>query len=306
MMKNTLLNIVMILVLPFVMAGVIKRVKAFWSGRKGPRVIQPLHDIVRLLRKGEVISRTSTFVFRLAPSVSLAAVVAAALLVPLAGNRAIISFNGDFIVFAYLLALSRFSLVLGGLDTGSSFEGMGCSREVIFAAFVEPGFFIMMAAFAYLSGTPSFESIMNGLPQAGTFWILNVLAAIGLLIMMLAEGCRVPVDDPATHLELTMIHEVMVLDHSGPDLAYILYGTMVKVFIIGALVANVVIPGTLPLALSLTLFVAVILAEAVLIGMIESLMSRLRMSHVPQFLFVMSALGIMLVFIVIMAMEKMI
>ncbi len=300
------LNVVLILVLPFLMAGVIKRVKSFWGGRKGPRVTQPFFDVLRLLRKGEVVSRTTTFVFRLAPSVSLAAVVMAALLVPLAGNRAIFSFEGDFIVFAYLLALSRFSLVLGGLDTGSSFEGMGCSREAIFAAFVEPGFFIMMAAFAYLSGHPSFESIMNGLPQAGNFWILNVLAAIGLLIMMLAEGSRVPVDDPATHLELTMIHEVMVLDNSGPDLAYILYGTMLKVFIIGSLLANVLIPATLPLWAALAGFAGMIAAEAVLIGMIESLMARIRMSHVPQFLFVMSALGITLVFIVIMAMVKMI
>ena len=184
---------------------------------------------------------------------------------------------------------------------------MGCSREVIFAAFVEPGFFIMMAAFACLAGTPSFAAIMAILPpSASGLWILNILAAVGLLIMMLAEGSRVPVDDPATHLELTMIHEVMVLDHSGPDLAYILYGTMLKVFVIGALVANILIPVSLPPVWALMAFAGVIGAEAVVIGMVESLMARLRLSHVPQFLFVMSALGITLVFIVIMALEKMI
>ncbi|MDD3117621.1 MAG: NADH-quinone oxidoreductase subunit H [Victivallales bacterium] len=301
-------NIVLLLVLPLVMAGVIRRVKAFWGGRKGPCLRQPFFDLVRLLRKGEVIGSSSTWVSRAAPTVSLAAIVAAACLVPLAGGRAIISFDGDFVVFAYLLALSRFSLVLAGLDAGSSFEGMGCSREVIFAALVEPGFFMIMAALAGWAGTPSFAAIMAMLPHSvGGLWIINVLAAIGLLIMMLAEGSRVPVDDPATHLELTMIHEVMVLDYSGPDLAYILYGTMVKMFLIGALAANVLFPTvTLPWGWAAAVFLAAIPAEGVLVGMIESLMARLRLSHVPQFLFVMPALGLTLVFIVIMAWEKMI
>ena len=292
------LNIALILVLPFVMEGVIRRGKAFWGGRKGPRIIQPFYDVLRLLRKGEVVSKTATFVFRMAPTVSLAAIAAAALLVPLAGNRAVISFNGDFIVFAYLLALSRFSIVMAGLDTGSSFEGMGCSREVIFAAFVEPGFFIMMAAFAYLVGAPSFAAIMAGLPETGGLWILNVLAAVGLLIMMLAEGSRVPVDDPATHLELTMIHEVMVLDHGGPALGMIQYGAAIKLFVMGALLLRVTAPFEMANAWAdWGLFIAGMLGVAVVVGVVESMMARFRMVFVPTFLVaacMLSAFGVIL------------
>ncbi|MDD5697757.1 MAG: NADH-quinone oxidoreductase subunit H [Victivallaceae bacterium] len=220
-------NLVLLLLVPPLLDGIINRVKSFWGGRMGPPLLQPFFELLKLLRKGEVISSTTTFVFRGAPAIALAAVFAAALTVPLFGARAVISFEGDFVVFAYLLALSRFGLILSALDTGSSFEGMGSSREALFAAFAEPGFLVIVSSLACFTGCRSFAAVIQALHSPACGLLIAAPAAVGLFILMLAEGCRIPVDDPATHLELTMIHEVMILDNSGPGLAFILYGSCI-------------------------------------------------------------------------------
>jgi formate hydrogenlyase subunit 4 len=300
-----LITVLMIIFFPFLISGMIRRVKSVWGGRKGPSLIQPFFDFSRLMKKSEVISRTVSPVFLIAPSASLAATICAAMLVPMTGKSAILSFNGDFIMFCYLLALGKFMLVVSAMDTGSSFEGMGSSREVTFSALAEPGFFIIMGSFAWISGCKSFESIFQAIYNSGpASGLLILLAIIGLFIMLLTEGGRLPVDDPETHLELTMIHEVMVLDNSGPDLGFILYGAALKVFLIASLIASLATPTGIGFVPGLIIFTAVVTAEAVFIGFLESVMARMRMTHIPQFVFMITALAIIIFFIVMMELGK--
>jgi formate hydrogenlyase subunit 4 len=271
---------------PFLL-GVINRTKALIGGRVGQPLLQPYHDLVKLVRKGGVYSRTTTWVFRAGPVVGLAAVLVAATLVPFAGARALCAFPGDVVLLVALLAVMRFVTVLAALDTGSSFEGMGASREVTFAALAEPALLLGFAALARATGGMSLSEMLAGVTT--TRWALAapalalVVAAFG--IVFLAENGRIPVDDPTTHLELTMIHEVMVLDHGGPDLAFILYGGALKLWLLGSLLIGLVVPvRTGNPWLDTTSAVAGLVGLAIGTGLLESSMARLRLVHVPQFL----------------------
>ena len=232
-MLNIIANILIVLIFPFIALGIIKKTKAFWSGRKGVNILQPLWDFIRLMKKGAVYSDTTSWVFKFAPIVSLTTVVFAALFVPLINGVAVINIPFAFIIFAYVLGLGKFFSLLGALDTGSSFEGMGASREACFSTIVEPAFFIAIASITALSHNYSFESLKLILENAGVYgYLIIALAVTTLFIMLLIEGCRVPVDDPNTHLELTMIHEVMVLDNSGIDLGFINWASAIKMFLL--------------------------------------------------------------------------
>jgi formate hydrogenlyase subunit 4 len=297
---ETVINISLLLILPFLFLGFINRIKSRWAGRQGPSIIQPFRDFMRLMKKGEVISTTTSFVFRIAPSVSFAAIISAGFIAPLASGKSLLSFEGDFILFAYLLGIGKFLTVVGAMDTGSSFEDMGASREVSFSALVEPAFFMIIGSLALLSGVLTFEKIFSITRYGDMGTIVLPLGVIALFIMLLAEGCRVPVDDPNTHLELTMIHEVMVLDNSGPDMGYIMYAAGMKMVIIGGLIANLIIPNGIPMWASVISFIAIEAALAVIIGTIESVMARLRMTHVPQFLLFMTAVSVIVISTVIL------
>ena len=275
--------------------GIVVKTKSLLTGRRGPPVLQLYYDLWKLLRKGTVYSRTTTWVFRAGPVVVLASLVVAALFLPLDGREAPASFAGDLVAFAGLLALGRFALVLAGLDTGSSFEGMGASREVTIASFAEPTLFLCFIALVLATGDVSLAGMLGtplaeAWPRAGASLSL---VGISLFVLLLAENCRVPVDDPATHLELTMIHEVIVLDHSGPDLALILYGSALKLGLFSVLVVSVFVPRAglsgpvAPAVLFLGLGVV-----AVLVGVVESAMARLRLSRVPQLLVGAGALAL--------------
>ncbi len=297
-------NILFILIMPFLFIGVINRVKSFWAGRQGPSVIQPFFDFFRLLKKGVVLSRATTALFYWAPIAAFIAVLAAAFIAPMAGGRSILAFQGDMIVFIYLLGAAKFVNIASAMETGSSFEGMGAAREAAFTSLIEPAFFIIMGASAAASGVMDFSGIRA---MAANHEASGVLAAVlcgsALFIMLLTEGSRVPVDDPNTHLELTMIHEVMVLDNSGPDLALINYSSALKMFVIASVMANFLIPAGLNPALAGALFAAVILLSAVIAGCVESLMARLRMSHVPQFVFFTVSIAIVAFSIVLLKMS---
>ena len=285
--------ILLLLITPFIMTGLINRVKALWAGRRGAPIFQPFYDFLKLLGRGEVISKTTSFVFRMTPSVNVAAVLFAALMIPLPGNKAIISFSGDFVLFAYALGLSRFMLVLAALDTGSSFEGMGAAREVNFASIVEPAFFMLVGSMTLITGHISFGSIFAALNyDAGYIALVKILGLVSLFIMLLVECSRVPVDDPNTHLELTMIHEVMILDYSGPDLAFMQYAAGLKMVVITTLMANLLIPAAIGSVPGVFLFLATILVFAIVVGLLESMIARLRISHVPQFIFLMTAFSL--------------
>jgi formate hydrogenlyase subunit 4 len=299
-MKTIMINLTLMAIVPFVFSGVITRVKAIWAGRKGAPVLQPFFDLLKLMKKGEVISLTTTGIFAWAPVIAICATLGAGTLVPMACGAAITGFEGDFILFAYLLALAKFLSLAAAMDTGSSFEGMGSSREAVFSALVEPAFFILMAGSAAASGSGGFSGIMAAAQAGSAEGVLaSVIAAAALFIMMLVEGCRVPVDDPDTHLELTMIHEAMVLDNSGPSMALINYTAALKMFLISSLFANFLIPRAVPPAAAAALYAAIILSAAVLAGCVESLMARLRMTHVPQFVFYMTTLSGAAFFIVL-------
>jgi formate hydrogenlyase subunit 4 len=273
--------------LPPLLLGVITKTKAWFAGRTGPSLLQPYYDLHKLFRKEVALSEVTTWVFVLAPVVAVVTALLAGLLVPLGSFAAPISFTGDFVLFAYLFALGRFLTAAAALDTGSPFEGMGAAREVGFAWLTEPALFFAFLALARLSGTSSLDGMLRA--TEGGAWLERtaplVLIAAGLLVVLLAECSRIPVDDPNTHLELTMIHEVMVLDHSGPLLGLAEYGAAVKLLVLEALLLHVMVPTARVTGWpGLALFVLGLVGIAVGVGVIESVMARLRLLHVPTFL----------------------
>lgn len=289
------------LLLPPLLLGVIVKVKAFFAGRVGAPLLQVYRDVWKLWRKGTVFSTTTTWVFKAGPVVNLASVLVAMLLIPLGAHGALISFAGDAILFAYLLALGRFFTIVAALDTGSSFEGMGAAREATFSALAEPGLFLGLMVLARKSGSVSLTQMLG--PKLLDAWFDSggalVLVVASFFVVLLVENSRIPFDDPNTHLELTMIHEVMVLDHSGPAFAMILYGAALKLFLLGALVARLVVPSSAGNPwLDWMIFVAAMVGLAVLVGIVESTMARLRLLHVPRLLV---AASIISVFAIILA-----
>jgi formate hydrogenlyase subunit 4 len=279
--------VVCAIVLAPLFLGIINRTKAIFAGRTGAPLLQIYFDLGKLARKGAVYSQTTTWVFRLAPIAALAAALVALLLLPQGGFPALVSFTGDFVLLIFILGTSRFLTVIGALDTGSSFEGMGASREAAFSALAEPVLLLCLAVVARESGQGSLSGIVGGV--TGADWKhagpALVLVTVSLLAILLAENSRIPVDDPNTHLELTMIHEVMVLDHGGPDLALILSGAALKLWIMGALMVGLILPGRTGHAwLDGLVFSTGMLILAVVIGIIESTIARLRLNRVPQFL----------------------
>lgn len=301
------LQLALALALAPLLPGIINRVKAMVAGRHGKPLLQTYYDLAKLLGKGEVISRATTWTFAAAPGVSLAAALCALALLPLGGVPSPLAFGGDFLLAAYLLGMGRFAVMLAALDTGSSFEGMGASREAAFSALGEPALFLAFLTLTSLSldlgrgvadagpdarAAFSLSALFNG--DMAAFWQAGrpelLLAPAVFFLLLLAENCRIPVDDPTTHLELTMIHEVMVLDHSGPNLAMIVYGAALKLWFFAALVAGLLVPP-LPLWEHAALSVLVILGVGVAVGVVESAMARLRLTRVPHFLGVAAALA---------------
>ncbi len=273
------------LVLAPLLLGIVNRTKSFVAGRRGPPVLQLYWDLAKYLRRRAIYGDTTSWLFRLGPVIGLAAPAAALVVTPFGGIGAPVPFAGDLIVLAGLLALARFATVLAALDTGSSFEGMGASREMHFAALAEPALLLALATLAHATDCLSLTPIYHAIDA--TAWIgalpTFALTAMTLVVRTLVENTRIPGDDPATHLELTRIHEVMVLDHSGPDLGYIHYAAALKFWIIGSLLVGLVVPvrgGGF--WLDLTAMLAGMAALAVAVGMIESTMARYRLVHVPQ------------------------
>jgi formate hydrogenlyase subunit 4 len=287
------LHLALLLVVPPLLPGVVARVKALAAGRVGPPLVQPYLDLRRLVRKGAVYGNGTSWVFRAGPVVSLATALAAGLLLPLGARVAPLSFAGDVVAFAALLGLGRFATVAAALDTGSSFEGMGASREATFGALAEPVLLLVLTLLCVAAGGTGFGEVLEpvGASAAALGHPVLVVAAAALFVVLLAENSRIPVDDPNTHLELTMIHEVMVLDHSGPDLAFIEYGAAVKLFLFSALLAHLVLPFPRGVLLGSLTLLCGSLAAAVAVGVVESTMARLRLRRVPQLLVSAGALA---------------
>ncbi|MBN1789287.1 MAG: NADH-quinone oxidoreductase subunit H [Bacteroidales bacterium] len=294
-MMMRVLSILLILLTSFFFTGIIVRTKSIFSGRKGPGIMQPMKDIFRSLRKGSVYSETTSFIFQLAPTIYMATLLMAILFIPFGNQKGVLSFNGDFVLFAYLLALGKFFMVIASLDTGSSFEGMGASREALYSMLVEPAFFILMGSFALLTGYTSFAGIFGAL-HFGSYisYGLGILASFVFITIALIENSRMPVDDPKTHLELTMIHEVMILDNSGYDLGLVLYGTNLKFAMYGAIIANFFLTPGYEWYFSVPIYITVQVGFAVIVGTIESFSARFRMNHNPQFIFMFTSISLLI------------
>jgi len=287
----SIINICLGLLLAPLLLGIINKTKAFFAGRTGQPLFQAYLDIIKQLRKGVVYSQTTSLIFRAGPVIGLASVLIALAIVPLGGVAAPLAFSGDLLIFAYILGLMRFFTVLAALDTGSSFEGMGASREVLFSALAEPALLIGLAAIARETHAMSLSQM---LPAVSFLSPEVVLVTVALLIVYLCENARIPFDDPNTHLELTMIHEVMVLDHSGPDFAFILYGSALKLWVLGLVIIGIVFPASSGSFWFISVISAIggLFFLAVIVGIIESTMARLRLIRIPQLLVAAGSLSL--------------
>lgn len=266
--------------IPPILPGIINRVKALVTARQGPPIFQLYYDLAKLWRKDVVMSTLASPGFILAPVVIFTATLGAALLLPVGQGQPLFSFEGDVILMIYLLALSRFALAWSAMETGSAFEGMGTAREVSFGILAEISMITAILTLVMHWGSLTLPQLLAPLPGPNT-----ALLAIGLFILLLAENCRVPFDDPATHLELTMIHEVMVLDHSGPPWALILHASAIKLMLFAMLLVQVIVPlGQFTPTMSALLMSCGVLVVVISVGLVESLMARLAFRRVPLLL----------------------
>jgi formate hydrogenlyase subunit 4 len=283
-------HVLIVLAMPVLMVGLINRTKSLWAGRKGPGLLQAGWDLLRLMRKRPVQSTATTPLFRAGAWVVLGASLLAALIAPLLGDASVLRFSHDFVLFAYTLGLARMALMLSALDVGSAFEGMGAAREASFTSFIEPALFLLIGSASLATGQTSFAGLIGQFHQSPAYLWLVAPAVLVLLVMLQAEASRVPVDDPLTHLELTMVHEVMILDHSGPELAAMQYAAAIKMTLYAGLIAALVNPfdpQAMPAA-AIATTLALMGAVAVAVGCVESLTARLRLRFVPAYLMLAS------------------
>ncbi len=284
---HSAIHVTVVLLFPPLLLGVINRTKAKFGGRQGQPILQTYYDLAKLLRKESVFSQTTTWVFRFGPVVGLATAFVASLIVPMGHASAPLSFSGDVILFAYVLALGRFFTMAAALDTGSAFEGMGAAREATFACLAEPVLFLGLLVLSRISGSLQMSGLLGDAVAGG--WSVSaaplLLIAISWFVVLLVENCRIPFDDPNTHLELTMIHEVMVLDHSGPAFGLIVYGAALKLFVFAGMIINLVLPfGTGSALVDWLVFLLGTLVVAVVVGTVESVIARLKMAEIPKLL----------------------
>ena len=285
-----LLNTLLMIVVALLITGVINRTRAVMAGRKGLPFFQHIYNVRLLLCKDSVYSHTTTILFRVAPAVYLAAAVVAILMIPVADLYPIISFEGDIICLAYTLALARVAIILAAMDTGSSFEGMGAAREALYGALIEPALLMGFATLAMFCGYTSLADIFEHEQSFDLHYtIVMFLVAYLFVTITFVESGRVPVDDPRTHLELTMIHEVMCLDYSGIDLAMINIAGWLKNAIWAMIAANavsVVVCFHWEFATPLA-----ILGTGITIGCIESLRARNKLSHNTTYILTIVAMA---------------
>jgi len=289
-MIHFIIQLVLVLLLPPLLLGIINKVKAWFGGRVGPPWLQVYYDLWKLVQKDTVFSRTTTWIFRFGPMVVLVTTLAATLMLPLHPDRPS-WFTGDFLLFAYLLALGRFFMVLAAADTGSAFEGMGAAREFTYACLGEPillfGLLVLAKATQQFDLVGMFAGKLTAAAAGshGLIYAALLLVMVSWFILLLVENCRVPFDDPNTHLELTMIHEVMILDHSGPALGVIVYSAGLKMFLFAGLVVRLLAPlRTGNEWADWALIIAGILLTTVAVGVVESVMARLRLIAIPRML----------------------
>lgn len=290
-----ILNTLLLLAVALAIPGLINRTRARLAGRRGIRFVQHIHDVRLQLRKGAVYSPTVSALFRTAPSVYLGAAAVASLFIPVGDLPPVLSFRGDIVLFAYLLALGRFALILAAMDTGSSFEGMGASREALYGALVEPALMLTAGTLALLSGHSSFARIFADAPAGDTQLVIVSLLTVYVLVKItFTESGRVPVDDPRTHLELTMIHEVMCLDYCGVDLAMIKIAGWIKTAALSLVAADCL--TALCCLRWWTAAPAAVLLTGLTVGIVESTQARNKLARNTTFILTIAALAALVFF----------
>jgi formate hydrogenlyase subunit 4 len=303
--------LVMLSVAPLV-NGIIKKIKALSQKRKGAPVLQLYYDIFKLMRKDTVVSETSSWIFKAAPYVTFTSAICAAIFIPVTTFIEPVSFAGDIILSIYILAMGRFFLTLAGLDTGSTFGGMGSSREMMISSIFEPSMLVSLFTVGLMAKSTSAYAMMVNAVQLGPLIIqpVYVLVFLAVFVILMAETARIPIDDPATHLELTMVHEAMILEYSGKHLALMELGASIKQLILITLLANLFIPldafiqvgnPAAGVIISLLLYLAKVIFISVLVAITEISAVKLRLFSVPNLAaisFILSFLGFAEYFIV--------
>jgi formate hydrogenlyase subunit 4 len=286
-------QMLLVLALSPLLVGFVRKVKARLLRRQGPPLLQPYRDIVRLLRKDLVIAHSASWLFRAIPYLIFAATWVAAALVPTFASGLLFSWSADLIAIIALLGLARFFLALAGLDVGTSFGGIGSSREVMIASIAEPAMLMIVFTLALAAGSTQLSTMAEFLAsgQAGLRFSLG-LALIALIIVAIAENARIPVDNPATHLELTMVHEAMVLEYSGRHLALIDLSAQLKLLLYVSLIACLFVPwgiaapdaGLKAMALGILAYFAKLAAGGFMLAVFETSIAKMRVFRVPEFL----------------------
>jgi len=290
--------------------GLIRKVKAHLQCRRGASVFQPYADLAKLFQKQPVVSTTTSWIFTATPYILFASTLAAGLLVPVFISRTPLNFAGNIITLVYLLALGTFFLMLAGLDAGSAFGGMGSSREAMVASLTEPAMMLSIFAIALTAGSTNLSTIVHKtalLEGIVTDPSPHLMAFAALVIVAIAETGRVPVDNPATHLELTMIHEAMILEYSGRYLALVEWAAGLKLLVLLTLIANVSAPWGIAtsmepaaLGIGLAAYLVKVSGLAVLIGILESMFAKLRLFRVTDLLgtaFILALLGLVFFYV---------
>ncbi|MFA6677151.1 MAG: NADH-quinone oxidoreductase subunit H [Bacteroidales bacterium] len=302
-----MISLLLILISTLFFVGIIKKVKARIAARKMPSILQPAYDVIRLFKKGAIYSRTTSFIFKIAPLVYFSSVLLAALFIPIGSQKALLSFEGDFVFFAYLLGIGKFMMIISAMDTGSSFEGMGANREALYSMLVEPAFFILAGSLALFTDNISFNDLFLHLKlDTSLYYIIGIASTYVLIYIAMVENSRMPVDDPKTHLELTMVHEVMILDNSGFDLGLIHIVTWLKFSIYGALISNFIISNSWAFYWQILAFFGIQLAFSATIGMLESFKARNKLEKNPQWIIMLSAISIVVFLTALIITQKII
>ncbi len=290
-----IISIIVIMALAPLFAGMVNKQKAILTGRIGAPVLQPYYELIRLFKKETINAGTSSFISRISPLINLVSMIVAAAMLPVGFWKPIISFNGDIILFAYILGLARFFQILAAMDIGSSFEGMGAAREATFALFAEPIFFFTIGSISFISGYNSLFDIYHSIQLNNvSYEVFIIVCSISVFMLAVTECSRMPVDDPNTHLELTMIHEVMILDNSGIDLFLYQYSSYIKLFIYALLEISFFYPFSQKSnSVGILIFITGSVALTFVLGIVETITSRYRMKNIPQYLLFATAIGIL-------------
>lgn len=303
-------HLVLVLAAAPLVTGIIRKTKARFQHRRGAGVLQPYFDLAKLLRKEVVVSSVSSWLFRVTPYLVFGSTLVIVLLVPTMSAPAPLHWMGDIITVIYLFALGRFFVALAGLDTGSAFGGLGSSREMSIASIIEPAMMLAIFTASVSAGSTNLSVVVERLSSTPLAMMhpAHLLAFSGLFIVTMAETGRIPVDNPATHLELTMIHEAMILEYSGRYLALIEWASQVKLVVFLALLSNMFFPigmattwSPWSLAVGTAAFFLKVIVLAVIVAVVESTNAKLRLFRVPELLmvaFILSLLALILYFII--------